>query len=62
MDMDQWERLAAVRGETGIPIAEQIRRAVDDWLLVKSGEITPPRYDDIFHDAMAVMDSEDTAE
>lgn len=35
MDTDQWERLAAVRGETGIPIAEQIRRAVSLWLELK---------------------------
>lgn len=35
IDTEQWGRLAAVREQTGIPIAAQIRRAVDVWLELK---------------------------
>lgn len=51
MDTDQWERLAAVREQTGIPIAEQIRRAVDDWLKHKDGYSYPEVLNKFFPNA-----------
>ena len=40
---DQKERLRAIKERDGIPVSEQIRRAVDQWLKEKAPEKAAPR-------------------
>jgi predicted DNA-binding protein len=38
IDKEQHEQLAELREETGIPLSEQVRRAVQKWIDERKGE------------------------